>query len=797
MTFNINDINTDKRKPSRYLMNIKDLLVEKQIPVEMPEEAPPEEETGAFRGLGTDVLKAGIRGLIGMGEMTARIPRAFDIPISEEKGGIIKEGLRLRSKVIHAVADPVVEGARMLLNEPDLQYSPEYEKSIVRRAIVGGIEAAPQSALGMITAALGPLGWVGVLGIYGSAQFDRHIEQSLKEGKTYEESLPYALASAFIEGGGEAIADKLGARFLGIGNANKLIRSSSKNVKGLLTTTYGSYIKGVIKQIPVETVTEVGQNVGETLMQKLQGLEAPGIKEAAIESIGPAIVMTALFGAGSAGMNKIQEKQIKEALENPAIDPKARLQAAGYVYEQLNTIDKEAKTTDAELWSAIATNAINQGQPIDLSINLKEVNKAIEQKDHGDNFVSNLENDLNNGNTPIEVVERIRDKMPQYADEINKVIGRYRTKDPLGSNFVSNQAIGNVSKEVDDKLDNIFLPGYEKLQEQLKKKEPVTPEVVPTTAEEAIKIVEERTQKGKEELQRRREKLEGVAPVKAEAPTATFVGYQEDITGGEPVPFYKVTGSDKISGNVTREILEKNKIEVPETPEPPKVKAEKVAPEVAKQPWEMTRDNYIIQEAGPIQYGNRPNELAYPYNKKYFSAVSKHTLEVERAIKEGKPVPESVLKDYPELRAKPEKTIETPALKAEVAGATPKREAGEAKKAEIAPSLTGITAVKAVRNANKKFDLIDRRTKKNVLPGMEFNTPREAKDYFERIKGEQAGKAEAKGKAETALEKITVTRKAVHAETGETIDITQDAKTALDEIEGQRIIYRNILECVS
>src|SRR4030042_3865111 len=129
MTLNLNNMASDTKR-SRYLMNLKDVLLEEAVPVE-PEETLPEkeeEETGFFKGLAPDVLKAGARGLIGMGEMTARVPRAFDIPLSEEKGGIIKEGLRLRSKVIHAVTDPVVEGARMLLNEPDLQYSPENEK---------------------------------------------------------------------------------------------------------------------------------------------------------------------------------------------------------------------------------------------------------------------------------------------------------------------------------------------------------------------------------------------------------------------------------------------------------------------------------------------------------------------------------------------------------------------------------------------------------------------------------------------------------------------------------------------
>lgn len=58
-------------------------------------------------------------------------------------------------------------------------------------------------------------------------------------------------------------------------------------------------------------------------------------------------------------------------------------------------------------------------------------------------------------------------------------------------------------------------------------------------------------------------------------------------------------------------------------------------------------------------------------------------------------------------------------------------------------------------------------------------------------------KVKPEDRATTPLEKIKVNRKAIHAQTGEEISIKQDAKTALAEIENQRTIYRNILECVS
>jgi hypothetical protein len=107
--------------------------------------------------------------------------------------------------------------------------------------------------------------------------------------------------------------------------------------------------------------------------------------------------------------------------------------------------------------------------------------------------------------------------------------------------------------------------------------------------------------------------------------------------------------------------VNKNKPPVPETP------AGKKAPK-AKEPWEMTRDeyshgakvrrdlekNYVITTApNGAEIITRTLEPGQPKEKLIKGA---HRFEIAEAIKEGKPVPPEVLADYPDLAPKVSKT---------------------------------------------------------------------------------------------------------------------------------------------
>lgn len=77
--------------------------------------------------------------------------------------------------------------------------------------------------------------------------------------------------------------------------------------------------------------------------------------------------------------------------------------------------------------------------------------------------------------------------------------------------------------------------------------------------------------------------------------------------------------------------------------------AEAPAPPTAKEPWEMTRkawDKYLFDTEGGFQTKPRDIQAVEVRNQA-------HRQYVESAIKEGKPIPPEVLKDYPDLQSKP------------------------------------------------------------------------------------------------------------------------------------------------
>lgn len=84
--------------------------------------------------------------------------------------------------------------------------------------------------------------------------------------------------------------------------------------------------------------------------------------------------------------------------------------------------------------------------------------------------------------------------------------------------------------------------------------------------------------------------------------------------------------------------------------EPPVAKSE-LTPEVtpqAKQPWQMTRAEYLKEPLTQRQWS--PNKKDFVEgNLHYEDAKQSHKMDVQKALADGKPVPAEVLKDYPDL----------------------------------------------------------------------------------------------------------------------------------------------------
>lgn len=82
------------------------------------------------------------------------------------------------------------------------------------------------------------------------------------------------------------------------------------------------------------------------------------------------------------------------------------------------------------------------------------------------------------------------------------------------------------------------------------------------------------------------------------------------------------------------------------------------APRVAgKEPWQMTRGEYLryqesLNQERIEQFTHQPYQSVAPITVDKSTARTMHKMEVEQALREGKPVPRGVLKDYPDLVAK-------------------------------------------------------------------------------------------------------------------------------------------------
>ena len=69
-------------------------------------------------------------------------------------------------------------------------------------------------------------------------------------------------------------------------------------------------------------------------------------------------------------------------------------------------------------------------------------------------------------------------------------------------------------------------------------------------------------------------------------------------------------------------------------------------PREAKEPWQMTLEEYAYAEAS--RYGHGKPRMEW-IRAGYGEAYRSHKTAVQRALKEGKPIPAEVLKDYPDL----------------------------------------------------------------------------------------------------------------------------------------------------
>jgi hypothetical protein len=316
--------------------------------------------------------KAIVRGVGGIGEMTGHLLKAV--------------GAKDTGETVDTAATKFQEQFAM---------NPEFQKSFVKRGILGGVESMPSSvaagAPGAIAGTVigGPIG--GVIGyglsagtVMGVAEYQNYLDEYQKEfGKEAGSDIKaLAALSGLAEGGFEALSDWIGGRLL-FGSA---VRPLAVTIKDILRTPLKKAVANYGKILAAETSTESATAAVEAYARQKGNVPTPGMGESAAEAIIPAAVMSSLFMGGGVGLKKLRTNRIETALQNTEIDPQERIRAAtdvrtiieeSYVNPETGKLNDLGVQT-VEAWDNYVQVSIANKQPINLDLMLDPLSLRVE-----------------------------------------------------------------------------------------------------------------------------------------------------------------------------------------------------------------------------------------------------------------------------------------------------------------------------------------------------------------------------------------------------------------------------------
>ena len=268
----------------------------------------------------------------------------------------------------------LVEDANAIATLPEMQLSSASDSTITGALAKGArmipASIAPAVGAGLVLSGVGAPAGAALIGgsalqaiPAGMAQAQETYEKGLaKHGITPEQAAampndPRVLEATKagritggIEFGGELAGSVIAGRFLGIGGGmaksaigrmlNKGEQSAAQTVLKSFTSpgTVGKFAGNALGTAAGETATEMGQNYGEAATEKHYGYDNQDPWDSAKEAIAPTLGMTALllpFGIPAHASNAVKMNAITRILEDPAIAPEARSQAAEIVYNNL------------------------------------------------------------------------------------------------------------------------------------------------------------------------------------------------------------------------------------------------------------------------------------------------------------------------------------------------------------------------------------------------------------------------------------------------------------------------------
>ncbi|HDO36184.1 MAG TPA: hypothetical protein ENH07_07825 [Nitrospirae bacterium] len=424
----------------------------------------PESKTGILGDIGSGIAK----GVLGFNEMAWRGLRSLDPP-----GGIdVVRDLATRGlkdvksteedypRIFKPSRQTMQSGFRKGVYETFASGVPSIGTALAVSATGGG-----SLAVGLITSAF-----------FGTSQYDQVLEEGKQAGRSYKETVPYAIASGLVEGAGEGLANAIGARIFGLdGPAAATFKDTIKNAlfKGI-----SGFLKSNLKQLPVELGTEYGQQVGEEFIQNLQGLSDKNPFKSGLDVIPATIGMTLLFGAGSSMLTRGRRKTTLSMLSDGTAPPVKRSQAAAVIGEALAQKDQKL----ASEWMQISSRYIGDAKPMPIDAKIgtlvADAGTTMDPDAERVKVLDGVRNDLEAGTITSAHIELIKDQFPELKTDLNKILSDY--------------AVASVAAKLEKDITVDKVPKSKEIEKEIENAKRIGTGIVETGNKEEIKREEEK-----------------------------------------------------------------------------------------------------------------------------------------------------------------------------------------------------------------------------------------------------------------------------------------------------------------
>jgi hypothetical protein len=221
------------------------------------------------------------------------------------------------------------------------QAEPYYRPDMRGRGLGGQALVSGARAVGPVLttapAALVPGGMpIAAAGLFGTSQAQETYEKLIEQGVPEDEAREASYATGAIQGGGEALATYVGGRLFKplLGRAGG---GTTAGVAAEMTDTgvIKPFAKGLATNLLVQPVTEVGQDVGTSVVESRYGAKEEDLGEIAKQSALGATGLTLLLGPFAIGAHVQRSNNaasLKAALsDDPTIPSNVRAQAIAAV----------------------------------------------------------------------------------------------------------------------------------------------------------------------------------------------------------------------------------------------------------------------------------------------------------------------------------------------------------------------------------------------------------------------------------------------------------------------------------